>query len=119
MQMVFNTVTDLILGRHLCLSTGVEKRVSTSIEMINIRKEAKGYNKETKTIRTLPYLRSSVCVHFLLTAGFEVFQIRQDVAGDSAGGLEGHSGSHHVLIQTSHCQVRGVGSADSCGAVCP
>lgn len=57
-------------------------------------------------------------VHFLTAAGFEIFQVRENITRDSPGGLEGHAGPHHVLIQTGHCQVRGVGSADPGGAVC-
>lgn len=61
---------------------------------------------------------ANVCAHFLTTAGFEIFQVRENITRDSSGGVEGHAGPHHVLIQTGHCQVWGVGSADTCGAVC-
>lgn len=51
-------------------------------------------------------------------AGPALLPLREDVAGRAAGGLAGLHRANHVLLQAGHRQVRGVGAADPCGAVC-
>lgn len=50
--------------------------------------------------------------------GPAVFQVKEDWPWPAAGRLDRHSGPHHVLLQTGHCQVWGLGPTDARGAVC-
>lgn len=70
-------------------------------------------------LRCLKGAPANVRAPLLPAAGFEIFQVGENITRDSSGGLEGHAAPHHVLVQTGHRQVRGVGSADAGGAVCP
>lgn len=45
-------------------------------------------------------------------------QLSQDRPGTAAGGLAPAHQAYHVLLQTGERQVRGVGAADTSGAVC-
>lgn len=49
--------------------------------------------------------------------GSPFLQLSQDGPGAAAGGLAPAHQAHHVLLQTGERQVRGVGAADTGGAV--
>ena len=57
------------------------------------------------------------CFVSLLGAGPSVLQVQEDQQGAAEGGLDGKPGAHHVLLQAGHSQIRGLGAADTRGAV--
>lgn len=54
---------------------------------------------------------------FPITPGPPFLQLGQNRPGPAAGGLAPAHQAHHVLLQTGERQVRGVGAADTGGAV--